>query len=264
MTIQSPHGGVVAWIERADPIFNADFLWDASTPVLFKTQQSNTQVPVYTHPPQPLSAAEVEALERMIVSYGDVQFRRGQTYAAVANGDVEQEAFTSASIRGNNAQAELVATVRRLAAPPVVVDGGAGDGVEEVGGYEFKDSAGNLWVSVGEKLPCIAQSGIKTIPRMKAYTALHLLKEAPAPGRDGWIAVGERLPEMDVPVWLYEGGTLYIGARGDGEDGWLWGKCYSIPYARHDGSFDMSDCEQDDDYQPTHWQPLPPAPRSDV
>lgn len=83
---------------------------------------------------------------------------------------------------------------------------------------------------------------------------------------DGWQSVGVDLPEMGVPVWLYQPGRgVWIGGRGEvnAEDGWLWGNshrdCYST--AGEGGLLWHSDTlEIDDDYQPTHWMLLPQPP----
>lgn len=80
----------------------------------------------------------------------------------------------------------------------------------------------------------------------------------------GWQAVTVSLPDMDEPVWLYEAGRgMWIGARGDvGDDEWLWGNTYGSHY--WDGErWKCSDNEVDDDYQPTHWRPLPLPPGRD-
>lgn len=78
----------------------------------------------------------------------------------------------------------------------------------------------------------------------------------------GWVPVSERLPELDVPVWLWEPGRgAWIGERGDVGDGWLWGNCYGSEYWNTANErWATSSNEADDDYQPTHWQPLPAPP----
>lgn len=78
---------------------------------------------------------------------------------------------------------------------------------------------------------------------------------------EGWISVNDRLPAFHVPVWLCEEGRMFIGARCDESDGWLWGHCYDSQYL--DNGVWRSDCiEADDDYQPTHWMALPSPPPS--
>jgi hypothetical protein len=76
-----------------------------------------------------------------------------------------------------------------------------------------------------------------------------------------WRNVDECLPEFDVPVWLFEPGrNIWIGARSHEVEGWLWGNCYGAAYSRPDGTWDSDTNECDDDYQPTHWMPLPGVP----
>lgn len=79
--------------------------------------------------------------------------------------------------------------------------------------------------------------------------------------RQRWIPVAERLPEMDTPVWLYEPGRgAWVGERSDTGDGWLWGNTYGSHFMRKDGTWSATDNDQDADYQPTHWMPLPVLP----
>lgn len=77
-----------------------------------------------------------------------------------------------------------------------------------------------------------------------------------------WVAVSERLPDFYTPVWLYEPERgVWIGERADDADGWLWGNCYGSEFwSEESGSWWASDNEVDDDYQPTHWHPLPAPP----
>lgn len=84
-----------------------------------------------------------------------------------------------------------------------------------------------------------------------------------------WVSVDERLPDIDVPVWLYEPGRgAWVGCRSDSGEGWLWGNTYGNHSLRADGSWSAWGHEVDDDYRPTFWQPLPalppaPAPQGD-
>lgn len=78
---------------------------------------------------------------------------------------------------------------------------------------------------------------------------------------EGWVSVDDRLPDLDVPVWACgPNDHPFIGARVFDCDGWLWGKCYSVPCVDSDGKWDCEDCEVDDDYAVTRWRPLPPPP----
>ncbi len=75
------------------------------------------------------------------------------------------------------------------------------------------------------------------------------------PADTGWISVDNRLPEIGIPVLAMVGKNIYALARIDYDEGWLW----SI------GSSDLSNAinyEADDDYQPSCWMPLPPAPEA--
>ena len=77
-----------------------------------------------------------------------------------------------------------------------------------------------------------------------------------------WIPVGERLPDLCEPVWLLQGDSIWVGERGECEEGeWLWGNCYGDFYWNSNiQKWESSTAEQDDDYQPTHWMPLPTPP----
>ena len=77
----------------------------------------------------------------------------------------------------------------------------------------------------------------------------------------GWIPCDERLPDFDVPVWLFdpEFGP-FIGGRCDDGDGWLWANSLgTIWWNKRKAAWD-ADLEMDDDYHPTHWMPLPNPP----
>jgi hypothetical protein len=72
-----------------------------------------------------------------------------------------------------------------------------------------------------------------------------------------WKKCEDELPPFDLPVWIHlPGGQIIIGERSNSTDGWLWGNCYGNAYF-HDGAWVSNECEIDDDYEPTHWQPLP-------
>ena len=75
-----------------------------------------------------------------------------------------------------------------------------------------------------------------------------------------WISVKDRLPEYDVPVLVisktYPNEVTTAVLRY--EDGWHWEQ-----YAGY-GFLSDKDCyEFDDDYQYTHWMPLPTPPKED-
>ncbi len=82
-----------------------------------------------------------------------------------------------------------------------------------------------------------------------------------------WISVTKRRPKLDRVVLVcfrsgYDGGPMYaFGARVDDGDGWLWGIQHSSGGGvRLDRDAGWNGVEADDDYQVTHWQPLPSAP----
>ncbi len=76
-----------------------------------------------------------------------------------------------------------------------------------------------------------------------------------------WVSIKDRLPEYDVPVLVVSKdypkdvtcATLVY------EDGWLWAQ-----YAGYGCLSDNKCYEIDDDYQYTHWMPLPTPPKEDV
>lgn len=85
-------------------------------------------------------------------------------------------------------------------------------------------------------------------------------------GLGAWVIVAERLPGLDVPVWLYlpDGPRIVQGCRTDGSEGWCWANCYSSAYfdpTYEGGMWRAHDAELDEDYQPSLWQPLPEPPR---
>jgi hypothetical protein len=76
--------------------------------------------------------------------------------------------------------------------------------------------------------------------------------------RTRWIPVSERLPEMELPVLVVSKvwpDRIYVAMRGDTGDGWLWYQGQSWGCLN-----DPADFDADDDYQYSHWMPLPPPP----
>ena len=76
-----------------------------------------------------------------------------------------------------------------------------------------------------------------------------------------WTPVSERLPELGVPVWLFENGIIWIGCRADDADGWLWANCYGSQAYCQEKLWYCEEAETDDDYKPTHWKSLPEPPK---
>ena len=75
-----------------------------------------------------------------------------------------------------------------------------------------------------------------------------------------WIKCSDRLPELDTPVWLrMPENIMLVGERGSSTDGWMWARCYDF-YFNADGKWDSNESDASDEYEPTHWQPLPTPP----
>lgn len=96
------------------------------------------------------------------------------------------------------------------------------------------------------------------IPETSAVDSVVPSACADALGSSGWQPI-ESAPD-ETPVWLCENGTIWIGERVFDGDGWLWGNTYMAVYQHPDGTWASSDNDVDDNYQPTHWQPLPAPP----
>lgn len=77
-------------------------------------------------------------------------------------------------------------------------------------------------------------------------------------GTDRWVSVDIQLPPEDVPVWLHGPRHTWIGCRTYvvGE-GWFWAEC-GQPWVE-DGNW-TADVADFDDYEATHWRPLPTLP----
>ncbi|WP_199884981.1 DUF551 domain-containing protein [Pseudomonas bohemica] len=76
---------------------------------------------------------------------------------------------------------------------------------------------------------------------------------------NAWIVCADQLPELDTPVWIRTADDLIVIAeRGSSTDGWMWSVCYGHFFA--DGKWDAVDGDASDEYEPTHWMPLPVPP----
>jgi hypothetical protein len=75
--------------------------------------------------------------------------------------------------------------------------------------------------------------------------------------QNGWRPVADEKPPEGHAVWLLEKDSdrVWIGSFEFEDDGWHFTRSYSTP-TRTDGVWDF-DAEWDDDYNPTHWMPLP-------
>ena len=75
-----------------------------------------------------------------------------------------------------------------------------------------------------------------------------------------WRSVDAELPELDLVCVLYDelNDQAFIGSRVYVEDaeGWLWSNSYGSIWW-NGKKWDADTLEADDDYQVTHWQPLP-------
>lgn len=75
-----------------------------------------------------------------------------------------------------------------------------------------------------------------------------------------WIKCSDRLPELDTPVWLrMPENIMIVGERSSSTDGWMWAACYGF-YFNAIGEWDANESDASDEYEPTHWQPLPAPP----
>lgn len=80
-----------------------------------------------------------------------------------------------------------------------------------------------------------------------------------------WISVKNRLPPLDKTVMVrwasgFDGSDIFgWGARLDDSEGWLWGvgARWGVQPKQ---TAQWNDIEADDDYQITHWMPLPRSP----
>ncbi len=71
-----------------------------------------------------------------------------------------------------------------------------------------------------------------------------------------WIKCSDELPPIDAPVFLHAGKIAGIGARASLNDGtWGWGWSLSEPILDEAGWF--VEGYELDDFEPSHWHPLP-------
>lgn len=71
-----------------------------------------------------------------------------------------------------------------------------------------------------------------------------------------WVSIDDRLPDIDMPVWLMNDRRIWIGGRVlvEGNE-WGWGNAHGLVWqGRHQWEAEI---EFDDDYQVTRWMPLP-------
>jgi hypothetical protein len=72
-----------------------------------------------------------------------------------------------------------------------------------------------------------------------------------------WVAVEDELPPIDILVWLFERGHIYIGCRFETEGTWMWARNYDgISFNTKEWD---TECEMED-IQPTKWAKLPESP----
>lgn len=73
----------------------------------------------------------------------------------------------------------------------------------------------------------------------------------------------ESAPE-DTPMWLVDAeNTMWVGVHVYVEnEGYAWTNCYR-DFDYHNGKWQTSTADWDDDYQPIGWQPLPEPPTAD-
>lgn len=69
----------------------------------------------------------------------------------------------------------------------------------------------------------------------------------------------DNLPPLWEVVWLYDGGTMWLGGRAGVADGWQWGNTHGRCW--HNGERWDGDLETGDDLIPTHWMRLPGLPK---
>ncbi len=75
-----------------------------------------------------------------------------------------------------------------------------------------------------------------------------------------WIKTEDRLPEYLETVWLAnpQHNIAFLGCLVEYEDGWCWAKSNGCTYI--DKGKIVAECDEDD-YEVTHWMPLPKPPQ---
>jgi len=72
-----------------------------------------------------------------------------------------------------------------------------------------------------------------------------------------WIPVNEKIPEEGQIVFCRNEHDICIGGWDwVVDDQWLWGQCYH-PYWDYKKKQWDGDIESDDEYEVTHWMPMP-------
>lgn len=75
-----------------------------------------------------------------------------------------------------------------------------------------------------------------------------------------WMSIKDSLPDENETVWAYNinNNSIYLAALVY-SDGWLWAVSNGSVYT--EGRNIVSECELDDQYEFTHWIPLPKLPK---
>ena len=82
--------------------------------------------------------------------------------------------------------------------------------------------------------------------------------------RDRWIPLSEKCPEEKETVWACNPVTRFVALacrvwiEDVDQSGWLWSVSNGTIYSEN--GHIVSECEMQDDYDFTHWQPLPILP----
>ena len=80
-----------------------------------------------------------------------------------------------------------------------------------------------------------------------------------------WISVKYKKPKENQIVWAIEKNhqgpiMMEYAYINDGDNsGWIWARIYDVP-TYHNGYWDF-ESEWDDNYEITHWMPLPEPPK---